>query len=659
MNAPSLRPHAVLALLFAAVLMATYFVYRPGISGPFLLDDHVHLPRLANYGGVTSLENLLRFAFETHPGSGRPLAYLSFALNDQYWPAPAESFKYTNILLHLLNAVLVFLLARSLFALAVTERRHADFLALLVMALWALHPLQQSTVLYVIQRMTELSALFVLCGALVYLQGRRRLHDRPLAAFALMSLGVGGCGVLAVLSKETGILLVLFVLVIEGTLLQANGGIYRVPPRFRVHWRLWKTIFLVLPMLALILYIAAIWGDAQSAWDRRPFTLAERLLTQARAVSSYLLHIFVPRLHGLGIFHDHYAISRGLLAPPSTFFSVVFLGLLLAAALWLRRRSPAVSFAILWFFAGHLLEGTVLPLELYFEHRNYLPILGPLFGLCYLGYRLAQRHPRLRNPLTAAAALYVLTLGSLTFYNASIWGEKGKLLSISAAEHPRSVRAGLELAGYRLKRGEIGKALEELERLRHLYPRDASLDLSMLYYGCLANKASEKPVDLAPLVESAVEKLPTSSAEYGSIIAVKAMRETIVAGKCVGIDLRQLTRLQAALQSNPTKMNDRRSRSVLFKERAQTYAMLGNLNDAMAYMDKAYDVLPQPDYRLLQAVWLYDAGLVEEGRRFLDLARQTPPVSRWIAIGNEERIDRLARALENGVSADGPSATPR
>jgi tetratricopeptide (TPR) repeat protein len=395
------------------------------------------------------------------------------------------------------------------------------------------------------------------------------------------------------------------------------------------------------------------------AWDKRPFTLGERLLTQARVVSSYLVHIFVPRLRDLGIFHDDYLISRGLLTPPSTLMSIAFLSLLAAIGFWLRGRSPAISFGILWFFAGHLLEGTVLPLELYFEHRNHLPSLGPLLALCYIGYRLAVRHPPLRKPLSAAAGVYLLTLASLTGYNASIWADEGELFSISVAEHPGSVRAGLELSAYLFRKGEVGKAIEQLERLQRIYPHDASLDLASIYYLCLANKALKERTDLVPMIGNAADKLPTAVSEYGSLSALKAIRQTIATGKCVGIDLGQLRQLQAALGKNPVQMNDALSRSLLLEEQAQTYAMLGKLDEAMQYMDRAYENVPRPDYRLQQAIWLYSAGLPEEGRRFLDLARKTPPVSRWFPVSNEAHIDQLARRLEESVNTGDEAANPR
>jgi hypothetical protein len=106
-------------------------------------------------------------------------------------------------------------------------------------------------------------------------------------------------------------------------------------------------------------------------------------------------------------------------------------------------------------------------------------------------------------------------------------------------------------------------------------------------------------------------------------------------------------------------MNDPLSRSILFSERAYTYATQGNLNEAIEYMDKAYDSVPRPDYRVQQAIWLFSAGLPEDGQRFLQLARETPPVSRWFPISNEKHIDRLTRSLEESFTTSAKTASPR
>ena len=74
-----------------------------------------------------------------------------------------------------------------------------------------------------------------------------------------------------------------------------------------------------------------------------------------------------------GLYHDHEPFAFGLLRPPSTLLSVLAIVALIIAALGLRRRLPLFGLAILFFFAGHLIESSAIMLELKFEHRNYLP----------------------------------------------------------------------------------------------------------------------------------------------------------------------------------------------------------------------------------------------------------------------------------------------
>jgi uncharacterized membrane protein YhfC len=89
----------------------------------------------------------------------------------------------------------------------------------------------------------------------------------------------------------------------------------------------------------------------------------------------YLSLLWLPRPFSSGLFNDQYAASTSLIHPLSTLWALLAMVALISGAWWFRRRYPAWSLAVLFFFAGHLLESTSIPLELYFEHRNYVPAM--------------------------------------------------------------------------------------------------------------------------------------------------------------------------------------------------------------------------------------------------------------------------------------------
>src|SRR6185503_13299908 len=112
---------------------------------------------------------------------------------------------------------------------------------------------------------------------------------------------------------------------------------------------------------------------------------------------------------------------------------------------WLWKKRPAVAFRIAWFLAGHALEAGPLPLDLVYEHRNYLPSAGVFLGLTTAGALGLERLRRGKwlQPLVAAAVLSTLAiLTSLRVYewqNPLHWG------IAQASHHPRSAISQLEL----------------------------------------------------------------------------------------------------------------------------------------------------------------------------------------------------------------------
>ena len=132
-----------------------------------LLDDYVNLSPMGENGGVNNLQNFLRFVFGNSSGpTGRPVSMISFLIDAQDWPPRVAAFKYTNILMHTLNGVVLSWFALTLFQLLGLDSKRSSLLALLLSALWLLHPLNSTTTLYVIQRMTQLMTLFTLAALL-------------------------------------------------------------------------------------------------------------------------------------------------------------------------------------------------------------------------------------------------------------------------------------------------------------------------------------------------------------------------------------------------------------------------------------------------------------------------------------------------------------
>lgn len=440
-----LAAHPTLLLAFAALLGT--LAYWPGLSGPFLFDDFQNIVLNPAVQPATLDAASLAGAWSGNASGplGRPLASLSFALNHRIGGLDPFGYKAVNLLLHLLAGAALFgLLRRLLHAAAATgtlpagltdDHRRREQAAALAAALWLLAPLQASTVLYVVQRMTLLSALFSILALWAYVHGRaRQLEGRRGAPW--LWLAMPALTLVAALGKENGLLVPVFALVCEWTLLRFRA---RVPASQRALRGAWIALALAAAVLALW-KLPGWWAGLPGNYAGRPFTLEERLLTEARVLWYYLRLLLVPDLGELFLHHDDFPKSLGWLTPASTLPAVA--GLLLAglAALLAPGRAPLAAFAVLFYLAGHSLESGPIPLELVFEHRNYLPSVAVMLLLATTLLRLEARTPRLGIGL--ALGLLAIHAGGLAT-RAHTWGAEARLVAHGLRHHPQSARTQL------------------------------------------------------------------------------------------------------------------------------------------------------------------------------------------------------------------------
>ncbi len=600
---------AAIVILFATAVLC----YWPSLNGPFLFDDVPNLSELGHRGGVTNLDSFMEFATTGQSGPlGRPLSLATFALNGQNWPADPLPFRITNLLIHFVNALLVFLLSRSL----LTSRYDDDTaqkLGLVCMALWLLHPLNASTAAYVIQRMTQLSSLFVLAGLLSYVHGRRMLSDAPRQGWLWIIGGMGVSGLLAVLSKESGALLPAYALVIELTVFRPATTI---PP-----WqRRGLVAMLTAPLLVIVAYFALRWDAVMLGFDYRPFTMTERLLTQPVVLLEYLQQAFLPRLSGLGIVHDDFPVSTSLLNPAATLVSLIVLAALIGLAIWWRKKWPLVALGILWFFAGHSLEAGPLSLELYFDHRNYLPLLGPILAVVSLVPALPEQMKRV------APALLVLFLcfsAFLTWQSAKLWGNENLMMSVALLDHPTSLRARQHVANRLILSGQYNEALTEQLAIAEDFDRHTSTRLSILNLRCLTGRltAAEVAETLSLVARSGHDQQITG---FLAPLLLNANQ-----GQCSAFGPSEYHALLDALLENPLIERDGSMVGAVYFFRGRAWYEAGEIQAAVEAFDRSFAAAPEIDLRIQQVVWLLEDGNPDAARRYLDRAEDDLADRRW------------------------------
>ena len=413
--------------------------YAPGLFGGFALDDYTNV---VDNGAITihdlswsSLSHAM-FSFQAGPAM-RPLSMLSFALNAHFTGAgDAFAFKTTNLIIHACNGLLVLLLLQRLLRayrerLAPTvEPARLEWLAWLGTGFWLLHPLNAMPVLYVVQRETELSSLFMLIGLQLYLTGRMRGGS---AGTWMVWLGVPGLTVMAILCKESGALLPVYAVVLEFFIFRfrrSDGTVDRGIAAF-------YGLFLLLPGCMGLGWALFAHSGGVLDYSGRDFTLGERLLTETRVVWDYIRWTLFPDPRALGLYHDDIDPSRGLLQPVTTLFATLGIAGLVVTCLALRRRLPLVALGIAWFLGGQLMESTIFPLELVFEHRCYLPDLGLIFAV--LSLLLPMRSDS--SWRAVRYAVVVVSLGlctTMTWMRAYDWRDNLDFAAAEARHHPES-----------------------------------------------------------------------------------------------------------------------------------------------------------------------------------------------------------------------------
>lgn len=504
-----------------ALLLCT-LLYAPGLSGSFLFDD---FPNIVENGAVhagTADWNGWWHAAMASPSTElrRPLAMLSFAAN--YWltgSAPLPM-KLTNLVVHLLNGWLIWQVLCKILELGGPAQRggvtgpQARTAALLVAALWTLCPINLSAVLYVVQRMESLAQLFVLMGLWLYLRGRESMLSGG-GGIGTAAAGLLAGTVLGALCKESAVLLPLYAFLLEAAVLRFRAT--RAADR-RALWMIFA-VLLLLPALAALAWLLPRCLGVQ-AYSGRPFTLEQRLLTEGRVLVHYIAWTLFPRPDELGFYHDDIALSHGWFDPPSTSFSMVFIGAALAAAVILRRRVPLFCLGVSWYFAAHLLTATFIPLELVFEHRNYFASIGLLLAAAGLLLHVPPRLRLLRKALPAAA---LVLFGAVLVLRAWEWGDPIRFAYAEAGEHLKSPRANYELgrvlviaSGYRPDSKLIDPALEAFQRASQLPETGAAPFAAMI----IVASRSHRPV----AAQWWAELTGRLSREPPSVEDVKALR---------------------------------------------------------------------------------------------------------------------------------------
>lgn len=444
-------------------------IYATTLHAPFVFDDEPNITenRLVR---ITRLDVGRLADAALHSPNLRPVAFVSFALNYYWGRYDPAGYHAVNMFIHAVNGILVYAFVLLTLGCAARQRPEwaahapdtARLTALLAAAMFVAHPLQTQSVTYVVQRMNCLAAMFSLAALLLYLRGRMRTGGPRWLAWG----GGALCWLLALGSKEIAITLPAVVWLYEWYFFRD----------FDRRWFLRGLIGCGGGGLALLCAVVAWRGSGFLNFSNRDFTMWERLLTQFRVVVFYLSLVLFPQPGRLNLTHA-FPVSKSFLDPPTTLLSLCLLLVLGGVAGRLARSDRVLSFFLLWFFIHLAVESSVLNLEIIFEHRLYLPLVGPaVLAACACTARLPTRWA------ATVGGVAVALLAVAAHARNQVWRDPLTLWTDVTAKNPGNARAQMNLGSMLEERGDFERALRHFREAVRLNPKyaEARYDLGVL-----------------------------------------------------------------------------------------------------------------------------------------------------------------------------------
>ena len=370
----SIRHLIAIALIAGVALVA----YSNTFHVPFHFDDRPNIVENPNVQfTVLTWDRLERLIKNTYKVTIRVFSYFTFALNYYFGGFNVFGYHLVNFFIHIASGIFLYWFLMLTFNLPSLKEKYGPIsykVALFSSLIFISHPIQTQSVTYIVQRMASMAGMFYLLSFILYIKGRLSAGVPRVFYFGGTMLSY----LLGVFSKENVAILPLFIVLYEFYFFQN----FDLSPRGK------RILFaLIGSLLVLGAFGFVLWGKRYidltiEGFQDRPFTMLERVLTQPRVVLYYVTLLVFPHPSRLNLDYD-FPISKTLLNPPTTLISILIIAGLIGYSIWTAKKRSVLSFCILWYFGNLVIESSIFPLEMVYEHRLYLPAVGPfiLFSL--------------------------------------------------------------------------------------------------------------------------------------------------------------------------------------------------------------------------------------------------------------------------------------
>jgi thioredoxin-like negative regulator of GroEL len=410
--------------------------YLGSLGNAFAYDD------LVTIVGNQSIRPPVAWRFVFAYALFRPVVNVSYALDAIFWGPGPFGFHLTNLVLHVANTGLLFLLA---WAVVLDRARARATLpqprwAALTAMLFAVHPLQTEAVAYASARSELLCGFFTLLSLLAFRRAASVRRRWLWPAYLAMLLGLA--------CKEIAAMVPLLAWGYDRLFLPEGPGARR------------RQLSVYLPPLVLI---AILGGVRLSIYFGREASgasasVVSNLLLQIKVLWHYLALLIFPA--GQSVIHEFREVDS--VFEPGVLAAMAGLVALLFVAWRVRRRAPQVSFGIVWFLLVLLPSSSLVPMaEPMAEHRVYLASVGFFFAVAGLAASIGAKFPRVA---AVAAAVVIVILAAATVARTQVWKDPVTLWSDAAVKAPHTFAAHYALADALREKGDCKTAIPEYQQ---------------------------------------------------------------------------------------------------------------------------------------------------------------------------------------------------
>jgi tetratricopeptide (TPR) repeat protein len=456
------RSILIIFVVFSVFSVSGFLLYSKTLESPFIFDDSLRITENPDIRiKELNLKSIQDAAFGKQSTKERPIGNITFALNYYVHQYDLKGYHIVNSTIHILAGIFLFLFIQTTFNLPSIRNQYDSGITIAFFGalLWLVHPIQTQSVTYIVQRLNSLAALFYILAFWMYVRGRLSNQKK------IKWIWFGGAAlawICALGSKQNTATLPFFLFLYEWYFFQELGA----------DWlkRNLKSILLVVFIFAIIalLYLGFDPVERISSirdFANKEFTLSERVLTQFRVVVYYISLLFFPHPSRLNLDYD-FPLSTSLIHPLTTLLSLLVIVGLIGLAIYLAKKERLISFCILWFFGNLVIESSIIPLAIIFEHRLYLPSMMVLL----LPVVIVYRYIKLDWLKVGLLSLVVVGLAFWTYQRNLVWADKITLWTDVVKKSPNKARPHFNLGSAYSLQNQIDKAIPLYKRALEINP---------------------------------------------------------------------------------------------------------------------------------------------------------------------------------------------